>query len=262
MWLDEAYVSFTYADQISRGAGPFLLGQETPVEHFTNPLWVALFGLVGGLNIREADVQFPLSVIAFGWLIFLVVHSVREKASLQIAVCSAALLGLAPVVASVRDGTDAVCLAALSLWAVRATSQDLQRSSEGPQSAWLLAALSWSGLFGLVVALGLALVGVRRGHWRNLKIVVLMFGVLTVARRLFYATWLPPLPGIEWSLSAFMWLPVWSALALVGVALCLRTERFLYAWVVLVGWCLALIGSADSTDFGVAIVPTVGAMVV
>ena len=262
MWLDEAYVSFGYADRIARGAGPFLLGQEVPTEYFSNPLWVALFGLVGGLNIRESDVQVPLSVLAYVGLIYLVVQAVREKASWPIAACSAALLGLAPVVAAVRDGTDAVCLAALSLWAVRAISQDIDRPSEGRQSACLLAVLSWTGLFGVVVALGLALVGVRRGRWRNLKIVVLMFGVLTAARLVLYSTWLPPMSGREWSVSAFSWFPVWSALALIGVVRCFRTERFLYAWVVLVGWGMALTGMVESTGFGVSIVPTVGAMAV
>ena len=262
MWLDEAFVSFGYADRIARGDGPFLLGNDASTERFTNPLWVALFGVVGGLNIREADVQLPLSVIAYLGLLYLVLQVIREHASVQVAVLSASLLGIAPVAASVRDGTDLVCLAALSTWAARSASRDLKSPSERRTTAYLLGILSWSGLFGLMVALGFAVTAAVQGRWRNLRVVAAMFACLTVVRWLLYATWLPPLPLGELSFAPFEWFRAWSLLVVVGVILAIRSERMLYGWIVCVGWGLASYGPVEDAAFGASIVPTVGAMAV
>lgn len=48
--VDDAYISFSYARTLAAGGGLRLSPAADPVEGFSEPLWVAILGLAGGLG--------------------------------------------------------------------------------------------------------------------------------------------------------------------------------------------------------------------
>ena len=265
MWLDESFVSFGYSDRIARGYGPFLPGQDLPYEAFSNPLWVGFFGLVGSLNLSETKVQEALSVLMSVLLTWLAFRAAQQRTGKHPAFWAVLLLGLAPVAVAARDGGDSVWLALLSLWAAASIAKDLKSAKDRPQSTIALALLSWSGWLGLMASLGLASLSVRLGRWRNLMVVGLCFGLLTVLRWLLFKTVIPPVLSMpEGGWDVFAWMPGMCALSLVGLVASWRIGRpFLpYAVILVSTWIGGFMGGQPAHGFGVALIPAVGVMVV
>jgi len=142
-------------------------------------------------------------------------------------------------------------------------SIDMGAETDSRASTTSLALLAAAGSFGVLVALGLAGRSASLGRWRNLKTVCAVFALLTMARWLLFGTWLPPL----WleagpSLESFLWMPAWCLFVVLGVVVSRGHDRFIYGWIVAVGWSMASLVAQEEAGFGVALVPAVGAMAV
>lgn len=62
--VDDAYISFSYARTLAAGGGLRLTPAADPVEGFSNPLWVAILSLAGGLGSSIAPTAVLLALLA------------------------------------------------------------------------------------------------------------------------------------------------------------------------------------------------------
>lgn len=263
MWLDNSLLALSFSDRIGRGHGLMLAGQDVACEAFTNPAWVAFFGLMGRINLSEVDLQAPLALFGYALLAMFVFSVAKKKTSAQAAFFSVLMLGIAPVAAGVRDGSDAVWLALAFVWAASSVENDVKTKSQGRQSAMALGLLCCTGISGQVVAAGLALLGFRLGHKRNLTIVAAVLVVLNGIRRAVFGTWVPPvLIGPESISAIFSWMPALCLLSLLGLVVSWRRAQFPYIWALAVGWVSALVLGQEAGGFGVALLPAIGVMAV
>lgn len=93
---DDAYIAFRYARNLARGHGlRFNLGEEPPVEGYSNFLWTLCAVPVEGLGL---DVGFWMSLVSFlcgSVLLFLVFRTLRTRLELELPVAWLATLALA-----------------------------------------------------------------------------------------------------------------------------------------------------------------------
>jgi len=263
MWLDQSFIPLQYADRLARGFGFKLAGQFGPIEGFTNPIWVALFGGLGGLNVHEAEIQAAVGLLLYGWLIVFCVRQIWSLHGRWISLLPVGLLGLAPVVAAVRDGSDTVWLA---LWSVVAAvgvtaESEGERSRHTPPLA--LFVLSVSGLFGMVISLGLALIAAPVHRWRCLRVVFSGILCVVVLRWAIFGTWASPVfIGPENGLEALWLMPIFVAMGWLGILFGRPQWRrtMALAWVLVVGTGFAAWTGQTTHGFGAALIPVMGAV--
>jgi hypothetical protein len=265
MWLDQSFIPLQYADRLSRGHGLQLPGQEVAIEAFTNPVWVALMGALGSLNLHEAEIQAPVGLLLYGLLIAVCVRAIWARHACWMAMLPVGLLGLAPVVAAARDGGDVMWLALWSVVAALGVGAELESDEPRKGTKVALLVLSLSGVFGAAVALGLSAMGVRIQRRNNLLLVASALLGLTALRWTFFGTWLPPLYiAPEDGLEALRLMPVCAGLGVVGIVMgwSRGPQTGALAWVVVVGAVYAYMTGQTQLGFGCALIPAMGAVIV
>jgi hypothetical protein len=265
MWLDQSFIPLQYSAQIASGNGLGLPGQEVAIEAFTNPIWVGLFGALGSLNLHEAQMQAPVGILLYGLLMCICTWQIWSRHGRWVAILPVVLLLLAPVVAVARDGSDGMWLAVWSV--VAAVGVGTERDGLPPQKKTRVAlfVLSVSGVFGVLVSLGLAWMTPIAQRRQNLRLVICGLGGVIALRWVFFGTWLPPLfVGPETGLEAFKLMPICVGLGLLGIVLgwSQRPQTMPLAWVVIVGAVYALATGQAEHGFGQALIPVMGAVTV
>ncbi len=261
MWLDKAFLSFSYSDRIARTGSVLLAGQSEAHEAFSNPLWVALFSLLGRFNVSEVQVQTPLGMLLYSLVAALLFRALVRRFSPSVTLVVMLIFGLAPFVAAARDGSDSMLLALLSLWATLRVSED--QHSHDVSTLVVLVLLTWSGVYGWLVALGLACFGARKQMWTPLRAVALASLVLVALRLWFFDAWLPPLQSFAIAgLEDFRWLIATLLTAGCGAILMCWRHRAPTpeVWVLLVGVVSAGLWVRGLDGFGAAVVPMAGVL--
>ena len=76
--LDDAYISYRFAQHLAEGRGPTWNPSEAPVEGYTNPLWVALLAMALALGAEPVVISKLLSIAAALALIWLLAFASRR----------------------------------------------------------------------------------------------------------------------------------------------------------------------------------------
>jgi hypothetical protein len=201
-WVDEdAFISFRYADNLARGNGlRFNLGEQVPVEGFSNFLWVLWSGLIEFLG---GDVTFwvPLtSFVAGAILLYRVFVVLRDYSGLNLWLATLATLALAvfpPFAVWSTSGLEtvpAVFAQFLAFEYLVIRRQDTWRGGLAGLALVLLRVegLAWAILVGFVAGLSNWLSGgrTRRVPLTYFTIVIVGFGVFLAWRYSYYDAWI------------------------------------------------------------------------
>jgi|GEM_PF-5047552 len=254
-WLDSAHVAMRYARRISDEGTIRLLGQSSPVEAFSDPLWTVLLSVLGSLGVHELKVQPFLGPGLCALVVGLSVCWVaRDRPSLTGGLFTA-LLATSPVLTmAARSGSDDLFVSLLMLTSAWGCMR---------HARWVmvpLVGLALAGVLPLIMAIGLA-------AWHSRRALIWVVGAvvaLTVIRLATFGTLLPHaglrmLLGGELSslASAVQLVPVSLGIALIGFAGLWRSNEAVWplAWPVGVGVIGAGLLTPDSHDFAASLVP-------
>jgi hypothetical protein len=83
--VDDAWISLRYAKNISDGLGPIFSPGQSPVEGYTNPLWVFIMSLLLLIKLDSQTILSCLCLIPFGLLSFLYFKFTNSRASIAVS---------------------------------------------------------------------------------------------------------------------------------------------------------------------------------
>ncbi|MCH8857954.1 MAG: hypothetical protein IID54_00065 [Proteobacteria bacterium] len=190
---DDAYISFRYSKNWALGNGlRFNLGDHTPVEGYSNFLWVMICGVIEWLKL---SVEFwPLLISAacgsvLMWLIFVTLRR-RFEIGLPIAAAATLIWALYPPVAVYSTSGLATMPFMLMLF-VTFERLILRRGGICPIGAGLaaltLALLRIEGLYWVIVFIPMAVVSRWMAKEKFLKPLLVAVGILVVGYGIYYA---------------------------------------------------------------------------
>ncbi len=200
LWFvcDDAFISFRYARNAARGHGlRYNLGDQLPVEGYSNFGWTALAAIVESIGADPAAVM-PVLSAACGLALLLTVDRASRRLDLGHAggLAAMAMLALSPSIAAWSTGGLATMPMALLLFVLFD-----QLVLDDSDAAWARAALAAVGLtlvrtegIGWVVVVSGIAVAVRgRAHWRAIATLaglsLLVWGTHGSWRYLTYGDW-------------------------------------------------------------------------
>lgn len=191
---DDAYISFRYSKNLALGHGlRYNLGDHTPVEGYSNFLWVIICGI---FEYFEMSIEFwPLLLSAacgslLMWLVFLTIRK-RLQASLPIAAAATLIWALhAPV--AVYSTSGLATMPFMLLLFVTFERLVLRRGAIAPIGAGLaalgLALLRVEGIYWAIVIISLAVFSRWLASERFLKPLLIVLGMLVIGYGL-YLMW-------------------------------------------------------------------------
>lgn len=198
VYIDDAYITFRFSQNLAAGAGLTWTPGETPIEGFSNPIWVVLVAVGIAVGVDPVTWSFWLSVGCIGTMGVLLCSFRTRKSDLASCLCisSALLVALNPVLqASYLMGLETGMFAFSILFGFVEAHRQPSRKGVTPRSAFALFLLVMTRFEGLAFALWLAIcLDLRRARpWRplHLSLCIVLVGTLTALRRAYFGEWLP-----------------------------------------------------------------------
>ena len=197
--VDDAFITFRYAQHLAAGLGPVFNPDEVPVEGYTNPLWMVAMAGVQGLGLDPALWSRALSTAAAVLLLALVVHTLPagtnpgETAARRLGALAFATL---PPVAVWSTGGLETMPFALCTFATfeRLTDPRGPRTAQAGLAGALAVLLRADGFVWVALALAAALVRTpeRRAACLGAGLAAaLVLGLHVLWRRGYYGAWGP-----------------------------------------------------------------------